>query len=176
MECVMWGRIVEWDEECILFRCNNKGYKIVCDCQNTVDEVKLYYYIDNNKFTDETKWYGFTDKQKYELFLKISALKGVGFFSAFLIVSKVPTSIIEEARKSGNYLLLNSSGVKENILRNVTKRENIKDYDLKYLVKTLVGFGYRKRDVNEVLEIIYSQNKDINVLVKDAIIRLNEMR
>lgn len=173
---VVIGKLVEQVDELKVLMVNNVGYLVNCSDECDSEEKMFFVNRIENKFTDETEYFCFSQKEKFTEFNNLIAKSGVGPKSAFKVLSMFDLETFNEASNTGNYLLLVKSGVKENILRSMVKKEFAKNSDVKYLRKSLSDFGYDKEHVEEVIEQIYDQNQQLDKLLVKGVKLLNEKR
>lgn len=170
------GMITEQIGELKLLFANNVGYLVHCEeCDFNIEHV---FYVNKieNKFADEVDYFCFTSKEKFEEFNILIKKPGVGPKSAFKVLNLVDFDTYLQAKENGNYLLLGKTKVKENILRNIVKKEFVKNGDIKFLRKSLSDFGYQKDEIEEILEQIYDEKVSVEQLLVKGVRLLNEKR
>lgn len=168
--------VVDQIGELKLLFANNIGYLVHCEECNFNNEHVFYVKRIENKFAEEVDYFCFVSKTKFETFNELIKKPGVGPKSAFRVLTSVTEETFRQAIETGNYLLLAKSNVKENILRKIVKKENMKNGDVKFLRKTLTDFGYDKADVDYILEQIYDINDSIETMLVKGVKKLNEKR
>lgn len=173
---VVIGKLIEQVEESKVLMVNNIGYLVNCSDECDMQEKMFFVSKIENKFTDEIDYFCFSEKDKFMEFNNLIQKSGVGPKSAFKVLAAHNLDTFNEAVSTGNYLLLSKSGVKENILRSMVKKEFSKNSDIKYLRKSLSDFGYDKEQIEEVLEQIYDQNMQLDKLLIKGVQLLNEKR
>lgn len=167
------GIITEVENNYITIENNNIGYKLITpnphEFKNN-EEYKIYIY--QHVKEDELTLYGFKEKSKKELFIKLINVKGLGCKMALPILASNEIDETLKAIEDGNinylkkYPKIGEKVAKQIILDlkgKLTTEENNNE-----LVETLKALGYKSQEINNVLPKINRENSLENQ-IKEAL-------
>ena len=136
--------------------------------------VYTYQYVKE----DEISLYGFKKIEEKNLFLKLISVKGVGCKMALPMIAAGSISGIEDAIERENILYLKKfPKIGDKVARQIVldlkgkfeKHDDIVDVlDNDDLKDTLLALGYKKADVNKVVNKV-NLNKSIEEQIKEAL-------
>ncbi len=173
------GKVKQISSNYIIIDNNDIGYIIYTPNPYSFELDKIYtIYTYQYVKEDEISLYGFKTQEEKELFLKLISVKGVGCKMALPMIATGSIDGIEDAVERENILYLKKfPKIGDKVARQIIldlkgkfeKRETAvssdSDDDLK---DTLVALGYKKQDINKVLQKI-DYSKNIEEQVKDAL-------
>lgn len=185
------GRIVERNENSIVFECNNIGYDVFVssytleDTKNVTEEIKLLTYYQVKE--DGVCLFGFLEKQEKDLFLKLIDVSGVGPKGAIGILSSCkPDDLIKIIAKQDLVSMSKIKGVgkktAERILVELKDKVDVLPIDLigeeekpvdnneiDDACAVLVSLGISKQTAYTLCEKVYTANDTAEDIIAKAL-------
>ena len=185
------GRIVEKNENSIVFECNNIGYDIFVssftleEIKNVNEEIKLLTYYQVKE--DGVCLFGFLDKVEKDIFLKLINVSGVGPKGAIAILSSCkPDDLIKIIARQDLNALSKVKGVgkktAERILVELKDKVDVLPMELlgeeeKVLDNreiddacvVLISLGVSKQEAYKLCEKVYKPNDKAEDIIAKAL-------
>lgn len=179
------GKVFLTKKDYILIDCNGVGYKIFF---YKTEKIKigeeLLVYTHTNVREDDISLFGFLSEDEYELFLKLISVKGLGSKTAMNILAYSSVQEIIGAISESNVNFFKSiSGIgsksaSQIILDLKGKLVDVEKIDVQQNFKDVVGalknFGYKSKEILEVLNSLSSLNLSEDEMIKKSLILLNK--
>jgi len=171
------GKITHKEIGFVILENNNIGYKIYLNNLNNInlgDEIR--FFIHEQIREDKYDLYGFLSYEELSFFLKLLSVSGVGPKMAQNIcnlgMEKIEKSIVEGSatliesvsgvgKKTAQKIVLELKGSIDKIL---SKKDINQD-----VLNALVGLGYNRKDVTEVLESLEEKISGEEAQIKAAL-------
>lgn len=183
------GQVIDRDGEAVIVEVGGVGYKVRVAANKKfrfgADEVELYVHTYVKE--DEISLYGFADKQSLRMFELLVGVSGVGPKMAMSVLARGDGEQIARAVAMADVDFFKSvSGIgKKNAQRIIvdlkSKLGDLEELDLSEtemadeVVEALVGMGYAKRQVVEVLRELEAGLSD-EERIKGALKRLGRKK
>ncbi len=169
------GVVTEILPEGVTLEINEIGYFIRCanPYQFVLGEKKKVYIYQLVR-EDEISLYGFLEREKLVLFLKLISVKGLGPKMALPIFAKASSEEIVKAIENADLnFLIKFPKIGEKIAKQIildlkgglVKETGMNDQEL---IATLQSLGYSKKQINKILPEIDSQ-KSLEEKLKEAL-------
>ena len=174
------GIITEIESNNVTLEVGNIGYRIYVPnpfSYHENEEYKIYIY--NKISEDESVFYGFKEKEEYELFLKLISVKGLGPKLALPILATGSIAGIIDAIDRENLLYLTKfpkigEKLAKQIILDLKGKINIETSGLvendatEDLMDTLIALGYKTAEIKKVIGSV-NQSLSLEEQVKEAL-------
>lgn len=177
------GKIVSINKKSITVESNWTGYVISVACPEVFElgKVKKIYIHKNVSLTTKNNiqesYYGFSNFEEKEMFLRLISLSGIGPKTAIQILRN-DINLLKNMLISKDINGLSSlTSINEKIARQMIENIDISNYKvtntkISELINALQSLGYEKKEIDYVIsrkEINTNQSKELSDLISCAI-------
>lgn len=172
------GKVVSVETSSVILEKDNFAFNILVPnpyVYHENEEYKIYLYLDVKE--DSLTLYGFEDKEKKELFLKLISVKGVGPKTALPMLATGSVSGIASAVETENLLYLkkfSKIGTKVASQMILDLKGKLGGFELNQnkseteLYETLKSLGYKDKEITKAVSRI-DKNLSLEEQVKEAL-------
>ena len=175
------GKIVEINVDHIVVENNGIGYLIYVSnpYEFTKEEVKIYLY--QHVKEDGIFLYGFKTSEEKDMFLKLILVKGIGCKTAMGILATGDVQAIISAIESKNITYLRKiPGIGPKAAQQIvldlqgkfdipSSQIVLTSVEFDEAVEVLIALGYKRQDVDRVMNTLSHESLDTNGYVKKAL-------
>jgi Holliday junction DNA helicase RuvA len=175
------GKVVSVKPDRVIIQVGGLGFsvKVPVRVSHYINKDKdILLYTSLNLKEDSIELYGFLESLERELFEELIKIAGVGVKMAMNIISTYDRKTLQEiidkedikslskvpgiGKKTAQRILLELKGVLPSL---VYERDQIYED----ILSALVNLGYKKTEAKEVLEKIYSKDKNEGTIIKECL-------
>lgn len=167
------GEIIKQNDNYFILKVLNFGIKIFGNYKKIKNNI-VYTFFEYNTHLNQMFIFGFSTIEEKKYFQQLIKIKGISSFSISKIMNKYSIDFIEKIRKNGNYLLLTETNIRPSILAKIVdKKIDNSISNIKWLVKTLQKYGFKKENILLAIKTIPNLNINIEILLPQIIRKIN---
>lgn len=178
------GKVTDIFPSALVIDVNGVGYKV----EGFIDALEgqdIELYIHTHVREQEIRLFGFKEREEYVLFDQLLLVSGVGPKAALTLIANVGQNKIYEALKYEDPSMLRTTGVGQKTAARIiidlkSKLEKLgvslkgqdstKNYEIQDETReALIGLGYNRQEVDEVLRGIDIKDKTSSQIIKEAL-------
>lgn len=180
------GKIIETFANYLILEVNGVGYKVEGNFDNLSKGNDLFIFIHSHYSENDTRLFGFLDKEDYLLFELLLTVSGIGPKSALSLLHGVGASKIREAIikaspqdlkgrgigiKSAQKIVIELAGkIDGKITKEMQIHSQAEEKKLNEVLSALTGLGYSRYEIDQIWDKLPStQDMKFETLLRSAL-------